>query len=245
MPALIASLPPDRIRFIDTGAAAGYSTDWTVGPTTDRHYAGYAQDRWSPNDSLTFTIGVRLDYQRVGYGDAIRKPLITDVLADGSRIFPTETNVAAATLVENTNIAPRLGVTYDLTGKGRTVLKAFYGRYYNNIADSFTGANPAGYHEAEYNFLDQNRNGRYDGPSELGTERTAIRRQLDGRRSRLQDAVDRGDQRIVRDPAAGRVLGARDLRAEERLRRGAVLRQQPGPGVDRTEHGASDQDHRR
>jgi hypothetical protein len=160
-----ASQSPDRIRFIDTGDPSGYATDWTVGPTTDRHYAGYAQDRWSPNNNLTFTLGVRLDYQKVGYGDAIRKPLITD------GIFPAQTTVAADSLVKNTNIAPRLGLTYDLTGKGRTVLKAFYGRYYNNIADSFTGANPAGYTIAEYNFLDQNRNGRYDGPSELGTER--------------------------------------------------------------------------
>ena len=137
-----------------------------MGPLLDRHYAGYAQDRWSPNGNLTFTLGVRLDYQRVGYGDAIRKPLITD------GIFPAQTTVAADTMVANTNVAPRLGVTYDLTGKGRTVLKGFYGRYYNNIADSFTQANPAGYTIAEYNFLDQNRNGRYDGPSELGTERT-------------------------------------------------------------------------
>ena len=86
-------------------------------------------------------IGVRLDYQKVGYGDAIRKPIITD------GIFPAQTNVAADTLVKNTNVAPRLGLTYDLTGKGRTVLKAFYGRYYNNIADSFTGANPARLHD--------------------------------------------------------------------------------------------------
>jgi outer membrane receptor protein involved in Fe transport len=166
-----ASQPPDRIRFIDTGDPAGYGTDWTVGPTLDRHYAGYAQDRWAPNANLTVTLGVRLDYQRVGYGDAIRKPLITDVLADGSRIFPTTSTISGAALVKNTNVAPRLGLTYDLTGRGRTVLKAFYGRYYNNIADSFTGANPGGITTAEYNFLDQNRNGRYDGPSELGTQR--------------------------------------------------------------------------
>lgn len=160
-----ATASPDRIRFIDVGAASGYGTDWTVGPTTDRHYAGYAQDRWSPNDKLTFTVGLRLDYQKVGYGDAVRKPLITD------GVFPAQTNVSADTLVSNTNVAPRLGLTYDLTGKGRTVLKAFYGRYFNNIADSFTGANPAGYTVAEFNFLDQNRNGRYDGPTELGSER--------------------------------------------------------------------------
>ena len=34
-------------------------------------------------------------------------------------------------------MAARLGVAYDLTGKGRTVLKAFYGRYYNNLADAY------------------------------------------------------------------------------------------------------------
>ena len=235
-----ASQSPDRIRFIDTGDPAGYGTDWTVGPTTDRHYAGYAQDRWSPNDNLTFTLGVRLDYQRVGYGDA--DPEAAHHRRPSSR---RETNVAAATLVKNTNIAPRLGVTYDLTGKGRTVLKAFYGRYYNNIADSFTGANPAGYTHRGVQL--PRPEPQWPLRRAVGTRHgaPAIRRQLDGGRSRLQDAVDRGDQRVVRDPAAGRVLGARDLRAEERPRRGAVLRQQPGPGVGRTEHGARDQDHRR
>jgi hypothetical protein len=164
----------DRIRFIDTGDPATYGTDWTVGPTTDLHFAYYAQDRWAPNNRLTFTLGLRLDSQKVGYGDATRQPLITDVLADGSRIFATSTNVQGATLVNNTNLAPRLGVTYDLTGQSKTVLKGFYGRYYNNLADSFTGANAGGTATAEYVFLDQNRNGRYDGPSELGAERLRI-----------------------------------------------------------------------
>src|SRR5262245_55123833 len=120
-----ASGSPDQIRFIDTGDPSTYGTDWTVGPNLDMHYSGYAQDRWAPNNRLTVTLGVRMDYQAVGYGDAIRKPLITDVLPDGSRIFPTSTNVAAHTFFANTNVAPRLGVTYDLSGKGRTVLKAF------------------------------------------------------------------------------------------------------------------------
>ena len=55
----------------------------------------------------------------------------------------------------NTDIAPRLGVSYDLTGQGRTVLKAFYGRYYNNLADGFSSANPGGTNYAEYNFNDR------------------------------------------------------------------------------------------
>jgi hypothetical protein len=166
-----ASGSPDRIRFIDTGDPGTYGTDWTVGPTLDLHYSGYAQDRWAPNNRLTVTLGVRLDYQAVGYGDAIRKPLITDLLPDGTRIFPTSTTVAAHTFFKNTNVAPRLGLTYDVTGKGRAVLKGFYGRYYNNLADGFSAVNPGGISQAEFNFIDRNGNKKYDGVSELGTLR--------------------------------------------------------------------------
>lgn len=163
-----AACGPDRIRFVDTGAAGDYGKGWTVGPNTDLHYAGYLQDRWAPNSKLTFTLGARLDYQKVGYGDAIRKPVIT------SGIFPASTNVNAATILSNTNIAPRLGVTYDVKGTGKAVLKAFYGRYYNNLADGFSAINPGGQSIAEYNFLDQNGNQRYDGLSELGTLRLRV-----------------------------------------------------------------------
>ena len=170
--------------------SSGYGTDWTVGPTTDRHYAGYAQDRWSPNDNLTFTIGVRLDYQRVGYGDAVRKPLITDVLADGTRIFPTETNVAADDAgQEHQHRAPaRRHLRPDRQGAdgAQGVLRPLLQQHRRQLH----GANPGGLSRtAEYNFLDQNRNGRYDGPSELGTERLRFGGNVDGRRSGLQDAV--------------------------------------------------------
>ncbi len=159
---------PDRIRFVDTGAAADYKNGWSVGPSTDLHYSGYLQDRWAPNDKLTFTLGLRLDYQKVGYGDAVRKPVIT------GGIFPASTDVKAATIISNTNLAPRVGVTYDLKGTGKVVLKAFYGRYFNNLADGFSAINPGGQSIAEYNFLDANGNQRFDGPSELGTLRLRV-----------------------------------------------------------------------
>jgi hypothetical protein len=162
---------PDRIRFIDTGDPNTYGSDWTVGPTLDTHYAGYVQDRWAPNNRLTVTLGLRFDYQRLGYGDAIRKPLVSTVLPDGTRIFPPSTNVSAHTFFANTNPAPRVGVTYDITGKGRTVLKAFYGQYYNNMADGFSAVNPGGISTAEYNFRDVYGDHRYHGPENLGTLR--------------------------------------------------------------------------
>ena len=163
----------DRIRFADTGVASGYGTDWTAAPIIDRHHSFYAQDRWSPSNRLSITAGVRIDYQKIYYNDAIRKPEIADVAPDGP-IFPAQTTVTGATLVSNTDLAPRIGVSYNLSAKGQTVLKGFWGRYYNNLADGFSSANPGGTNYAEYNFLDQNRNNRYDGPSELGSLRLRI-----------------------------------------------------------------------
>jgi hypothetical protein len=164
----------DRIRFVDTGVASGYGTDWTVAPLIDKAYAGYIQDRWAPSNRLSITAGLRIGYQKIYYTDSIRKPELHDALPGGGSIFPAESTVQGGTLVANTNIAPRVGFSYDLTGKGQTVLKAFYGRYYNNVADSFTSANPGGTNYSEYNFLDQNHNNRYDGPSELGSLRLRI-----------------------------------------------------------------------
>jgi hypothetical protein len=176
-----ASKSPDRVIFVDTGDPATFGSAWTVGPNIDLHYAGYVQDRWSPNNRLTVTLGVRIDYQRVGYGDATRTPLIHDQIPVGLDagcttapcfIFGASTKVTAQDYLKNTNPAPRIGVSYDLTGKGRTVLKAFYGRYYNNLADGFSAANPGDIRQATFNFIDAHGDQRYHGPENLGTLRS-------------------------------------------------------------------------
>jgi len=159
---------PIRIRFRDVGAPGDYGKTWGPSPNTDLHHTVYAQDRWSPGNRLSVTAGVRVDYQEVGYGSGVRRPLISEP------IFPSVSTVSPKDLVRTTNGAARLGFAYDLTGKRGTVLKAFYGRYYHNLADSFSTANPGGENLAEYNFDDVNRNGRYDGPQELGALRFRI-----------------------------------------------------------------------
>ena len=156
---------PIRVRFLDVGAPADYGRTWGPSPNVDLHHTGYAQDRWSPSDRVSITAGVRVDYQNASYKSGVRRPVITD------GVFPAETAVEGKSLVRTTDTAVRLGATYDPTGKGRTVLKGYYGRYYNNLADSFSSANPGGNNTAEYNFNDLNRNQRYDGAQELGTLR--------------------------------------------------------------------------
>jgi carboxypeptidase family protein len=171
-----AAASPDRIRFIDTGLPGDYNNGWTAAPNLDQHYSGYVQDRWAPNNRLTITAGVRMDYQDIGYGDATRKPEICDATTavqngDGGRIFPCSSTVAAASFFKNTNVAARIGASANLDGTGKTVLKAFYGRYYNNLADGFSSANPGGQRYVEYGFNDLNHNGKYDGVQELGAFR--------------------------------------------------------------------------
>src|SRR5205085_7586477 len=123
--------------------------------------------------------GFRYDYQDVGYKDGIRTPEICDATTalqagDGGRIFPCSSTVTGASFFKNKHVAARVGVSYGLTGDGKSVLKAFYGRYYNNLADGFSSANPAGQRYVEYNFNDLNGNKKYDGVQELGTFRTRL-----------------------------------------------------------------------
>jgi len=173
------SLTADRIRFVDTGSPSAYASAWNASPTIDQHYSFYAQDRWAPNNRVTVTAGVRYDRQRAAYGDGERKPTICDATTalqagDGGRIFPCDSPISATDFFTNNNVAARIGVSANLDGVGKSVLKAFYGRYYNNLADGFSSANPGGQNYAEYNFNDLNKNGKYDGVQELGTFRTRL-----------------------------------------------------------------------
>jgi hypothetical protein len=163
----------NEIMFVDVGDNANLGSSWRGSNDRDQRYAGYAQDRWNPNSRATITMGLRWDYQRPYYLDGQRDPLIKDVLTAssgslaGQPMFVAQTTPSTNIFTRN-SIAPRLGISYDVTGKGNTVLKGFYGRYYYNYADSFGNLNPGGANYKTFKFLDQNGNRKYDGPSELG-----------------------------------------------------------------------------
>jgi hypothetical protein len=94
------------------------------------------------------------------YLDDSAEPLLTEFFDS----FSVESQTAK---VFNT-LAPRLGATYDLSGEGKSVLKAYYGRYYANATTMSLGINPVGNSWVMYEFLDPNGNGLYDGQQELG-----------------------------------------------------------------------------
>jgi carboxypeptidase family protein/TonB-dependent receptor-like protein len=150
----------NQVKLFDYGDPATLGRDWTGADNRNRRVALYAQDRWTISGRVTVTAGVRYDRQRPYYLDGTRKPLLADV-------FPAAATPGRTLIVRN-NVAPRLGISWSPTHDGRSALKAFYGRYYFNLAQQLAAVNPGGANAREYRFNDLNGNRLYDGPQELG-----------------------------------------------------------------------------
>jgi Carboxypeptidase regulatory-like domain/TonB dependent receptor-like, beta-barrel len=86
-----------------------YSYSYDVEGHNHRDSA-YLQDSWKVNDRLTINPGLRFDWVR-GLSPALNK-----------KVFDTK------------SWGPRIGIAYDLTGDHNTVLKGFYGQYYEGAS---------------------------------------------------------------------------------------------------------------
>jgi hypothetical protein len=102
--------------------------------TQNRRESYFAQDAWKKG-RLTLNLGVRLDHIR-GYSENQSKTVYSPKLA----------------------IGPRLGVVFDLTGNGNSVVRGFWGRYYEGTSSNvFYGAN-GGYEDFKgWNILPGNK----------------------------------------------------------------------------------------
>jgi Carboxypeptidase regulatory-like domain/TonB dependent receptor-like, beta-barrel len=70
----------------------------------DEMYAAFVQDQWRASSRLTISAGLRWDYEHA--------PGISH---------------------DRNNVAPRLGISYDLTGSATTVVRGSYGLYYDQV----------------------------------------------------------------------------------------------------------------
>lgn len=70
----------------------------------------FAQDSWRPTERLTINAGVRFDWVR-GISPALNE-----------KVYDTK------------SLGPRIGFAYNLTGDGKTVLKGFYGQYFEGAS---------------------------------------------------------------------------------------------------------------
>jgi hypothetical protein len=102
---------------------------------------------------MTLKLGVRYDYQ-VGQNNASQIP--ANLVAPD--ILPAVDFAGTAALDSWNTLSPRLGFTYDLTGDGKTIVRANYGRYYD-ILDLYgivQKTNGALYAEIDYPWTDVN-----------------------------------------------------------------------------------------
>jgi hypothetical protein len=95
------------------------STPWLYRTLVKADMGLYGQDQWKLN-RLTLDLGVRYDYFH-GAADPTSLPATRWVQA---RNFPGVDNVP-----NWKDVSPRLGAVYDLTGDGKTAVKAAVGRY--------------------------------------------------------------------------------------------------------------------
>lgn len=101
----------------------------------------FVQDRWNPTKRLTLNLGLRYDYQEgiIPAQGEDRAPVTY-----GGKTYSLNLPQDVKPIIWNT-LSPRLGASYDLTGDGKTILKASFSIYYlENIINYFTRTNPNG-----------------------------------------------------------------------------------------------------
>jgi hypothetical protein len=108
----LSATTPVEVRLTTNG------NSWSALGTT----SAFVTDTWTI-DRLTLNIGVRYDRYRV---------YLPEQSVAAGRFTQAASYPAIDSIVTFNHIVPRLGATYDLTGDGRTVLKASWGRFYFN-----------------------------------------------------------------------------------------------------------------
>jgi len=154
------------------------------------HHGAFITDQWELTSRITANVGVRWDYYTSYYPDQeILDGPFRDYFYAGAPLpnaaNPAQPHVRAVTPYASTftipavhgirthsSVAPRLGVAWDLFGTGKTVVKANWGRFYQNTGLASGGINPAQSLTATFDWLDRNGD-RLFTLDELGTFRTS------------------------------------------------------------------------
>ena len=118
---------PGGIRYYDYDSEPYYAymrEPYNVGGQF-RNTGVFAEDVVRPSDRLTLSLGVRFDHSRAISQDLPRKDL------NGNETGETVSGLG--TLYTWNTVSPRLGLNYQLTRDGKTVLRANYGRFHRNM----------------------------------------------------------------------------------------------------------------
>ena len=98
-------------------------------PFTEKDYfhdtSAYFQDAWTIKQRLTLNLGLRYDRFISYYPAQATSPNLTF-----PQLFPPTKYPASGNLVDWNNVSPRVGLAFDITGKGTSVVRFSYGRFY-------------------------------------------------------------------------------------------------------------------
>ncbi|HYL86620.1 MAG TPA: TonB-dependent receptor, partial [Candidatus Angelobacter sp.] len=134
-------------------------------PTTQKNYfrdtSFYLQDTWSLKRHLTLNLGMRYDRFTTYYPAQTTDANLTfPQLFQANHTFPASGNLA-----DWNTVSPRIGVAFDPTGKGTSVIRFGYGIYYimqgTGLAES---ANPNGLISLTFPWTDSDAATVHDAP---------------------------------------------------------------------------------
>jgi hypothetical protein len=107
----VAATYPERLSIRVPGPDDSFMQSKTI--------IGFVQDKWRVNPRLTFSLGVRYDLEIIPIRGVAVAPLM-----DSQSDYPVDKN----------NVAPRLGVVYDVSGNGSAVFRGGYGMFYDRTS---------------------------------------------------------------------------------------------------------------
>jgi hypothetical protein len=148
------------------------------------HHGVFITDQWQLTNRITANVGVRWDYYTSYYPDQEILPgpfrdyfYAGAPLPNGHKRAPTpyaDTFVIPALhgIQEQSSVAPRVGVSWDLFGNGKTVAKVNWGRFYQNTGLGTSGINPAQSLTATFDWVDRNTDRQFT-LDELGQFRSS------------------------------------------------------------------------
>jgi hypothetical protein len=116
----------------------------------DNVYSGYFADQWRVGQRLTFNLGLRYDYQHSYVPEQTREAGPWAAAASYPRVEVGSWG----------HVAPRAAVAFDLTGSGKTVVKASYA-WFNTEAALSGNYNQLTIFTTDYRWHDLNNDGKY------------------------------------------------------------------------------------